>query len=80
MFDGMIGCLKGLDQRGLFAGLTVMTVLGMGIVVGSGNFRHYGPILLTYTFGVLFSPSPRGFSSAAKPLGGLRRCSSWGSP
>jgi hypothetical protein len=32
-----------------------MAVLGAGIVLGSRNLRDYDPILLTYTFGVLFS-------------------------
>ncbi len=51
----MIGYLRSLDRKGLLAGLGAMSVLGLGVVLGSGNLRHYDPILLTYTFGALFS-------------------------
>lgn len=51
----MSAWVRGLDRRGTFAGAAVMLVLGAGIVLGSGNLRNYDPVLLTYTFGVLFS-------------------------
>jgi hypothetical protein len=51
----MIGYFRSLDRKGMMAGLAAMVLLSAGIVVGSGNLRHYDPILLTYTFGVLFS-------------------------
>jgi MFS transporter, NNP family, nitrate/nitrite transporter len=43
------------DRKGMIAGLATVAVLTVGIVLGSRNLRHYDPILLTYTFGVLFS-------------------------
>jgi hypothetical protein len=51
----MIAYLRSLDRAGLLAGLAVTALLAGGIVVGSRNLRDYDPILLTYTFGVLFS-------------------------
>jgi hypothetical protein len=51
----MISYLRSLDRKGLAAGLAAMAILGLGVVLGSGNLRHYDPILLTYTFGALFS-------------------------
>jgi MFS transporter, NNP family, nitrate/nitrite transporter len=51
----MISYLRSLDRRGALAGAGAMLLLAAGIVVGSRNLRHYDPILLTYTFGVLFS-------------------------
>lgn len=51
----MIGYLRSLDRKGLFAGLATMLVLGAGIVIGSRQLRDYDPVLLTYTFGVVFS-------------------------
>ncbi len=51
----MISYLRSLDRKGLAAGLATMAVLGLGVVLGSGNLRHYDPILLTYTFGTLFA-------------------------
>lgn len=51
----MIAYIRGLDRRGLAAGLAAMALLGAGIILGSGNLRFYDPILLTYTFGTLFS-------------------------
>lgn len=50
----MLDSLKGVDGRGLLAGLAATAVLSAGIVLGSGTLRHYDPILLTYTFGTLF--------------------------
>ena len=47
--------VRGLDRRGALAGVGVMVLLGAGIVLGSGNLRNYDPVLLTYTFGVVFS-------------------------
>jgi hypothetical protein len=46
---------QGLDRRGLFAGLSAMVLVGAATVLGSGRLRHYDPVLLTYTFGVLFA-------------------------
>jgi len=44
-----------LDLRGLIAGTAVVLVLGGGLLLGSRTLRHYDPMLLLYTFGVLFS-------------------------
>jgi hypothetical protein len=51
----MISYFRSLDRKGVFAGAGSMLVLAAGIVLGSRNLKHYDPILLTYTFGVLFS-------------------------
>jgi len=51
----MIHYIGSLDRKGLVAGTAVTTLLALGIVVGSRNLRDYDPVLLTYTFGVLFS-------------------------
>src|SRR3954470_20153293 len=51
----MTAYLRSLDRAGALAGLGVMIVLAAGIVLGSRNLRNYDPVLLTYTFGVLFS-------------------------
>lgn len=51
----MISYFRSLDRTGMKAGIAVMLVLAAGIVLGSRNLRNYDPILLTYTFGVLFS-------------------------
>lgn len=51
----MIAYLRSLDPKGALAGLATVALLAAGIVLGSRNLRHYDPILLTYTFGVLFS-------------------------
>ncbi len=51
----MLGYLRSLDRKGLAAGAMIVALLGAGIVIGSRNLRDYDPILLTYTFGVLFS-------------------------
>jgi len=51
----VISYFRSLDRRGVAAGLGAMLLLSGGIVMGSGNLRHYDPVLLTYTFGVLFS-------------------------
>ncbi len=51
----MIAYFRSLDRKGMIAGLAAMAFLASGIVLGSRNLRHYDPILLTYTFGVLFS-------------------------
>src|SRR5581483_12053899 len=47
--------LRSLDRWGLRSGACATLVLGAGIIFGSGNLRNYDPVLLTYTFGVLFS-------------------------
>jgi hypothetical protein len=51
----MVSYFRSLDRRGALAGAGTMLVLAAGIVFGSRNLRNYDPILLTYTFGVLFS-------------------------
>lgn len=51
----MIAYFKSLDPKGARAGLAAVGVLGAGIVLGSRTLRYYDPILLTYTFGTLFS-------------------------
>jgi len=51
----MISYFRSLDRRGALAGAGAMAVLAAGILLGSRNLRHFDPILLTYTFGVLFS-------------------------
>ena len=45
----------GLDRVGLLAGLAATGLLAGGLVLGSRNLRNYDPVLLTYSFGVLFS-------------------------
>jgi hypothetical protein len=47
--------LRSLDRWGLRSGLCATLLLTAGIIFGSGNLRNYDPVLLTYTFGVLFS-------------------------
>ncbi len=51
----MISFFRSLDRAGALTGALAVAILGAGIVVGSGNLRNYDPILLTYTFGALFS-------------------------
>jgi hypothetical protein len=51
----MFSYLRSLDRRGALAGAGAMAVLAAGILLGSRNLRNFDPILLTYTFGVLFS-------------------------
>jgi hypothetical protein len=51
----MIAYIRSLDPRGVLAGVLVMAVLAMGIILGSRTLRNYDPVLLTYTFGILFS-------------------------
>jgi NNP family nitrate/nitrite transporter-like MFS transporter len=51
----MISYFRSLDRRGALAGTAVTALLGAGILLGSGTLRNYDPVLLTYTFGVLFS-------------------------
>ncbi|MBI3854831.1 MAG: MFS transporter [Planctomycetes bacterium] len=51
----MISYFRSLDRKGVVAGAGAMALLAAGIVFGSRNLRNYDPILLTYTFGVLFS-------------------------
>jgi MFS transporter, NNP family, nitrate/nitrite transporter len=51
----MISYFRSLDRKGMLAGAGAMLLLAVGIVFGSRNLRNYDPILLTYTFGVLFS-------------------------
>jgi hypothetical protein len=46
---------SGPDRRALLAGFAAMALVGAGTFLGSENLRHYDPILLTYTFGLLFS-------------------------
>jgi hypothetical protein len=47
--------MSALDRGGLLAGLAAMALLAAGLVLGSRNLRNYDPVLLTYSFGVLFS-------------------------
>ena len=51
----MISYFRSLDRRGALAGAGAMAALAAGILLGSRNLRNFDPILLTYTFGVLFS-------------------------
>jgi hypothetical protein len=51
----VISYFRSLDRKGALAGAATMAALAVGILVGSRNLRNYDPILLTYTFGVLFS-------------------------
>lgn len=51
----MIAYFRSLDPKGVRAGLITAAALGGGIVLGSRTLRYYDPILLTYTFGTLFS-------------------------
>lgn len=51
----MFQFVRSLDRKAALTGLAVMLLVGAGIVVGSRNLRDYDPVLLTYTFGVLFS-------------------------
>jgi hypothetical protein len=51
----MISYFRSLDRRGALWGAGAMLVLAAGIFIGSRNLRNFDPILLTYTFGVLFS-------------------------
>ena len=51
----MIAYFRSLDRRAALAGAATMALLALGILLGSRNLRNYDPILLTYTFGVLFS-------------------------
>lgn len=43
------------DRRGLLAGFAAMALVGAATFLGSDSLRHYDPLLLTYTFGVLFA-------------------------
>ena len=47
--------IRALDRGGLAAGAAVTLLLAAGLWLGSRNLRNYDPVLLTYTFGVLFS-------------------------
>lgn len=60
----MISYFRSLDRRAAIAGAAVMAVLAGGILLGSRNLRHYDPVLLTYTFGVLFSAFAVGYRTA----------------
>lgn len=51
----MLAYFRSLDRKGTAAGFGAAAILVAGIVVGSRNLRDYDPVLLTYTFGVLFS-------------------------
>ncbi len=45
----------GLDPRGMWVGLSTLTVLAAGIAAGSRGFKDYDLALLPYTLGVLFA-------------------------
>ena len=60
----MISYFRSLDRRGAAAGAVVVLLLSGGIVLGSGNLRHYDPVLLTYTFGVVFSAFAAAYRTA----------------
>ena len=47
--------MSGLDRGGLLAGAGATALLAVGLFLGSRNLRNYDPVLLTYSFGVLFS-------------------------
>jgi NNP family nitrate/nitrite transporter-like MFS transporter len=47
--------LASLDRRALYAGLVCTGGLAAAIVVGSRGLEDYDPVLLPYTFGVLFA-------------------------
>lgn len=51
----MTAGVRSFDRRAAAAGAAAMLLLSVGIVFGSTNLRHYDPVLLTYTFGVVFS-------------------------
>jgi hypothetical protein len=51
----MISYFRSLDRRAALAGAGAVALLAAGILLGSRNLRNFDPILLTYTFGVLFS-------------------------
>jgi hypothetical protein len=51
----MIAYLRSLDRKAALAGLAAVALLSAGIVLGSDRLRHYDRVLLTYTFGTLFS-------------------------
>lgn len=52
---------RGPDGRGLLAGFAAMGLVAAATVLGSENLRHYDPLLLTYTFGVLFAAFALGY-------------------
>ena len=47
--------MRSWNLRALLTGLAAMGVVLIGVVLGSHNLVHYDPVLLLYTFGVLFS-------------------------
>jgi hypothetical protein len=44
-----------IDRAGFIAGLLATGLLAAGIVLGSRSLRTFDPVLLTYTFGVIFA-------------------------
>jgi len=50
-----VSTLASLDRRALYAGLVCTGGLAVAIVVGSRGLEDYDPVLLPYTFGVLFA-------------------------
>jgi len=60
----VISYVRSLDRRGAAAGAAAVLLLSGGIVLGSSNLRHYDPVLLTYTFGVLFSAFAAAYRTA----------------
>jgi hypothetical protein len=60
----VISYFRSLDRRGAAAGAIAVLLLSGGIVLGSGNLRHYDPVLLTYTFGVVFSAFAAAYRTA----------------
>jgi NNP family nitrate/nitrite transporter-like MFS transporter len=60
----VISYFRSLDRRGAAAGAVAVLLLSGGIVLGSGNLRHYDPVLLTYTFGVVFSAFAAAYRTA----------------
>jgi hypothetical protein len=50
-----MGALTSLDRRALYVGLACTGALAVAIVMGSRGLEDYDPVLLPYTFGVLFA-------------------------
>jgi hypothetical protein len=51
----VIAYFRSLDRKGAMAGMAAVALLSSGIVLGSHNLRDFDPMLLSYTFGVLFA-------------------------
>jgi hypothetical protein len=51
----MISTVRSLDRVGALAGVGAAGVLTAGVLLGSRRLRDFDPVLLTYTFGVVFS-------------------------